>query len=65
MQLVEDKFLIAHRDLKPNNLILSKEMTHYKIGDFGEATIIETPNKLINRQTVGSRPFMSPEIDFV
>lgn len=41
--------MIAHRDLKPNNLILAKDMTHYKIGDFGEATIIETPNKLINR----------------
>ena len=51
---------IVHRDIKPQNLLLTKDGT-VKISDFGCSTVLENGSFTIEN-TVGSNYFFSPEI---
>lgn len=53
---------IAHRDLKPQNLLLRRPDDHssVRIGDFGFARRVHTPNSLTSR--VGTPTYVAPEI---
>ncbi|KAL7557128.1 hypothetical protein ACA910_002413 [Epithemia clementina (nom. ined.)] len=53
---------IAHRDIKPQNLLLRRPDDHanVKIGDFGFARRVHTPNSLTSR--VGTPTYVAPEI---
>jgi calcium/calmodulin-dependent protein kinase I len=53
---------IAHRDIKPQNLLLSSKNNNanVKIGDFGFARRVHTPESLTTR--VGTPTYVAPEI---
>jgi calcium/calmodulin-dependent protein kinase I len=53
---------IAHRDIKPQNLLLSSKENNasIKIGDFGFARRVHTPESLTTR--VGTPTYVAPEI---
>ena len=53
---------IAHRDIKPQNLLLHRQddLANVKIGDFGFARRVHTPNSLTSR--VGTPTYVAPEI---
>jgi serine/threonine protein kinase len=52
----------AHRDIKPNNLFLTKNET-IKIGDFGSSKdIADTLSNPLTTFTVGNRHFKAPEL---
>lgn len=53
---------ILHRDLKPNNLLVSKEGV-LKITDFGLAKSFGSPNRVMTHQVV-TRWYRSPELLF-
>jgi len=52
---------IAHRDLKPDNIVYSSEDKQIKIIDFSISTIVKTKNGLIN-EPGGSIFFQAPEV---
>lgn len=63
LQLIEvvahaHKHRIIHRDIKPNNIIITPEGT-LKLLDYGAAKILRDQD--IGATVVGSRPFMAPE----
>lgn len=49
-----------HRDISLNNIILSNDLKHYKLIDFGEATVLL--DKVEDLPLVGKWQYMSPEI---
>ena len=49
---------LAHRDLKPDNILLNDRNLTIKIADFGLAG----PNNGIHKTYCGTGPFMAPEI---
>lgn len=53
---------IAHRDIKPQNLMLSskEDNASIKVGDFGFARRVHTPSSLTTR--VGTPTYVAPEI---
>lgn len=53
---------VAHRDLKPQNLLLKDKHDHaaIKIGDFGFARRVHTPQSLTTR--VGTPSYVAPEV---
>jgi calcium/calmodulin-dependent protein kinase I len=53
---------IAHRDLKPQNLLLESKLNNarIKLGDFGFARRVHTPESLTTR--VGTPTYVAPEI---
>jgi len=53
---------LAHRDLKPDNLLLSNEFV-LKITDFGFSTMLQDPSGNRNLRTVlGTDGYMAPEV---
>lgn len=53
---------VAHRDLKPDNLLLDKDY-NIKIADFGYAApTIGADGSGFLSSNVGTRPYMAPEI---
>ncbi|XP_076061213.1 serine/threonine-protein kinase grp-like [Oratosquilla oratoria] len=53
---------IAHRDLKPNNLLLTEDRV-LKIGDFGlSAEFLSGGEEVYLRGTFGTRKYMAPEV---
>ncbi|GJJ78363.1 hypothetical protein EMPS_10722 [Entomortierella parvispora] len=55
------KHKIAHRDIKPGNLLISKE-GKLKIADFGISRMFATDQDMLYRSGKGTRAFMAPEI---
>lgn len=55
---------IAHRDVKPQNLLLSSADDHcdIKLGDFGFARRVHTPESLTSR--CGTPSYVAPEVSF-
>ena len=49
---------IAHRDIKPQNMLLSKDLT-VKLADFGQSHIIS--DSIMSRRTLGTCAFYPPE----
>jgi len=52
---------VVHRDLKPSNLFLSDDGL-IKLGDFGIALDVQSPDITEQGMTVGSHCYMSPEL---
>ncbi|KDN52809.1 hypothetical protein K437DRAFT_266261 [Tilletiaria anomala UBC 951] len=53
---------IVHRDIKPDNILLSKDRKVSKIVDFGVSQMFIEPGDDRVRKSVGSPAFMSPEL---
>jgi len=51
---------IIHRDMKPDNLLVSNDLSDIKLSDFGLATVLG-PNERASL-TVGTRTYLSPEM---
>lgn len=54
---------IIHRDLKPENLLLKNKDNDYEIviADFGLATVLDEPEKIIFKRC-GTPGFVAPEV---
>lgn len=57
---------VAHRDLKLENLLLTRDLRTAKIGDFGLAvainTVSETTHSVLNNTRCGSLAYAAPEL---
>jgi len=51
---------VVHRDMKPDNLLVSKDCTSVKLSDFGLATFLSSSS--IPSGTVGTRAYLPPEM---
>jgi len=51
---------VVHRDLKPDNLLCSTDLTEIKLADFGLATYLGLGET--TQGTVGTRAYLSPEM---
>ncbi|CAG2102116.1 unnamed protein product [Medioppia subpectinata] len=54
---------IIHRDIKPDNILISTNSTNIKLGDFGLATEHDRQSKS-HTHGVGTKNYMAPEIGF-
>jgi len=52
---------IIHRDIKPNNIFLTKE-ARIKIGDFGISRVFDDESTSIASTHLGTYKYMSPQI---
>jgi serine/threonine protein kinase len=52
---------LAHRDLKPGNILLENSVQRVKITDFGLAQIADCPGPATDRVVAGTPLYMSPE----
>lgn len=51
---------ILHRDLKSQNIFLTRSLDHVKIGDFGISKILSSKSKALT--VVGTPCYISPEL---
>lgn len=51
---------VVHRDMKLENLLISKDLSSVKLSDFGLATVLEKDQTA--SKTVGTRVYLSPEM---
>jgi len=51
---------VVHRDIKPDNLLISKDLSSVQLSDFGLATVLEKDQTA--SATVGTRAYLSPEM---
>ena len=58
------KCKIAHRDLKPGNIILENDGKSYLITDFGCSKIMNSKDDLILRGFAGTPGYLAPEVEF-
>ena len=52
---------IIHRDIKPQNMIISKDTGKVKIADFGIASVVTEHTISLENQAIGSAHYISPE----
>eukprot|EP00929_Paragymnodinium_shiwhaense_P076258 TRINITY_DN3917_c0_g1_i1.p1 TRINITY_DN3917_c0_g1~~TRINITY_DN3917_c0_g1_i1.p1 ORF type:complete len:591 (-),score=106.15 TRINITY_DN3917_c0_g1_i1:342-2114(-) len=52
---------VCHRDIKPNNFIVSEDGTTIRLGDYGLAALVLNDGQTFN-ESVGSLPFCAPEV---
>lgn len=52
---------IAHRDLKPDNLLLTKDFV-LKIADFGYSKALSETRRGLTKSRVGTDAYMAPEV---
>lgn len=52
---------VLHRDIKPGNIMVTKDMT-VKLTDFGLAHIIDTRDTSTSNEIAGSPAYMAPEV---
>ncbi|SDE37986.1 Serine/threonine-protein kinase PknD [Sporomusa acidovorans DSM 3132] len=50
---------VMHRDIKPQNIFLSQDNNHFKLGDFGIAKYMESTSEVTR---IGTELYISPEI---
>lgn len=53
---------VFHRDLKPDNILLSSDMLTVKVADFGLATLVSENTKDRRKSKCGSTPYAAPEL---
>lgn len=52
----------SHRDLKPGNLLLTKDLTRLKIADFGMCKIVNKGCSAAGVGNTGTEAYMAPEV---
>jgi len=52
---------IVHRDIKPENFLVTRDLAHVKIVDFGLSQQTASWRNLLNKEHGGTRRYMSPE----
>lgn len=60
--LVQAEQRIAHRDLKPDNILITSDLSTIKLCDFGVAGCYPTISKALSKEICGSRRYHSPEV---
>ena len=58
---LHNKHRIIHRDIKPNNIFLTKK-ARIKIGDFGISRVFDDESKSIASTHLGTYKYMSPQV---
>ena len=58
---MKNKCCIAHRDIKIDNIILSKDGKMYLLADFGCSIILENENKRVFG-FAGTESYLAPEV---
>lgn len=53
----------AHRDVKPDNIVLSEDLTTAKLIDFGFCTPLESDHELLTKKPKGTAEYLSPELN--
>ncbi|GJN04482.1 hypothetical protein PR202_ga22032 [Eleusine coracana subsp. coracana] len=60
IKYIHERCKMLHLDLKPDNILLDKNMVA-KIADFGLSKIIEQQNTMVTKTIIGSYGYMPPE----
>ncbi|MBQ8110052.1 MAG: protein kinase, partial [Clostridia bacterium] len=55
-------FGLVHMDIKPENIFYSPAIDYFKLGDFGEAQLVDNNGLAAVGKTVGSYAYMTPEV---
>ena len=53
---------IAHRNVKPSNILIGDDKLTYKVVDFKSSIIMENRKKMVKSNIVGTPRYMSPEL---
>lgn len=54
--------VIIHRDMKPGNLLLTKDLTTIKIADFGMCKMVQKGQVKTGQGNAGTEAYMAPEV---
>jgi len=62
LHFMHNRQLVAHRDIKSDNVLLDREAEHIRLSDFGFATACRDSRSLCNKTFCGTPEFMAPEV---
>lgn len=62
LSCLHNEYSIIHLDLKPQNILVSKDLSDIRITDFGISKSLENTQTLKNRGNNGTKLYMSPEM---